>query len=146
MLTPEQYQEWEKQQQAKMFLPPDSDTFPNYDFWKITRYDNNLHRYHIRAKDQNGAQYSAYIDRGRWSGGREIENRLYEELGYQYRNTPGAKITRSSKEWNIKFFEVTVYGSPESAFMIVDGSKKYAATKVSRLKDAYRWHMELIAV
>jgi len=146
MLTPEQYEEWERQQRRRYQPTRQGKDFTNYDSWKITRYDANPQRYHVNAHSESKEHYSRYADRGVWTGGREIENRLFEELQFAYHKVKGATISRTQIDWNCKFYEVTVYGKPESAFMIVDGSKTYMATKTSQLKDGYRWHMDLIAV
>ena len=147
MLTAEQYQEWERQQRKRYTAPTvGGKDFTNYDSWKITRYDTNTQRYHVSAHSESKEHYSRYVDRGRWHGGRTIENRLFEELQCEYIDISGTRIVRTEIDWNCKFYEVTVYGKPKSAFMIVDGQKTYMAEQVSKLKDGYRWHMKLASV
>lgn len=146
MLTPEQYEEWEQQQRKRHTEPAKGKDFTNYDSWKVSRYDNTVHRYFVTANKETGEQFKDFVDKGRWHGGRTIENRLFEELQCEYMDTPGSRISRTEIDWNCKFYEVTVYGKPESAFMIVDGHKTYMAEQVSKLKDGYRWHMKLASV
>lgn len=142
MLSPEEYRAFEEAQRFKWehTQPQATESMSNYERWQVTRYDNNLGRYFVTARHELGTQFKTYVDRGRWQGGREFENRMFEELQYHYRNHEGIRVTRTSVTENCKLFEVTQYGKPLRGIMIVDGDKILDSVPHT-IKEAYRYRM-----
>lgn len=142
MLSKEEYRAFEQQQHAKWEFdcPQEAPSMRNHERWQITRYNNNLRRYFVTAREELGTQFKVYADRGRWQGGREFENRVFEELQYYYRNHQGIRVTRTTVNENCRLFEVTEYGSPLQMVMIIDGNQVYTSDAYP-LKDGYRYRM-----
>ena len=143
MLSPEEYRAFEEGQQFKweQKAPTAAHDMSNYERWQITRYDNNLRRYFVTARHELGTQFKQYVDRGFWQGAREIENRMFEELQYKYRNWEGVRVTRTMINENAKFYEITQRGMPLQAVMIVNGTR-LLSSKPHQIKEAYRYRME----
>jgi hypothetical protein len=143
MLTPEEYRQFELEQSRKAFDNTQTvEVFHNYERWSVTRYNNNLRRYFVTARQELGTQFKHYVDLGNWQGGRELENRLFEELQYHYRNRSALRVTRSMVNDNCKLFEVTEYGKPLRMVMILNGDTIYSS-KPHTLKDGYRYRLQL---
>lgn len=143
MLSPEEYRQFELEQSRKAFEHTTTATeFNNYERWQVTRYNNNLRRYFVTAREELGTQFKQYVDLGNWQGGRELENRMFEELQYHYRNRTAVRVTRSMANDNCKLFEVTEYGKPLRMVMILNGDTIYSS-KPHTLKDGYRYRLQL---
>jgi hypothetical protein len=140
MLSDEEYRAFERAQSEKFQSAEPEERFENYERWQITRYDNNLNRWFITARHELGTQFKLYCDRGQWQGGRELENRMFEELQYKYRNHQGVRVVRNTGNENLKFWEVTAYGNPLMCVMILNGETFYYS-KPHKLKDGYRYRM-----
>lgn len=147
MLTPEEYHAFEQEQSTRWQREQSKETpsMQNHERWQVTRYDNNLKRYFITAREELGTQFKAYADRGYWQGAREFENRMFEELQYHYRNHQGIRVTRTTVNENCRLYEVTQQiertVTPKLCVMILDGERIYSS-KPHRLKDGYRYRME----
>lgn len=143
MLSPEEYRQFELEQSRKAFdNTQPTEVFHNYERWQVTRYNNNLRRYFVTARQELGTQFKHYVDLGNWQGGRELENRMFEELQYHYRNRLALRVTRSMVNDNCKLFEVTEYGKPLRMVMILNGDTIYSS-KPHTLKDGYRYRLQL---
>lgn len=143
MLTPEEYRQFELEQSNRAFdNTQPQEVFHNYERWQVTRYNNNLRRYFVTARQELGTQFKHYADLGNWQGGREFENRLFEGLQMHYRNRSALRVTRSMVNDNCKLFEVTEYGKPLRMVMILNGDTIYSS-KPHTLKDGYRYRLQL---
>tara|TARA_R110000796_G_C14517122_1_gene430512 strand:- start:47 stop:481 length:435 start_codon:yes stop_codon:yes gene_type:complete len=142
MLSPEEYRAFEREQSNRAFQNERvADRFDNYERWQVTRYNNNLRRYFVTARQELGTQFKHYVDLGNWQGGRELENKMFEELQYHYRNKSALRVTRSMVNDNCKLFEVTEYGKPLLMVMILNGETIYSS-KPYPLKDGYRYRLQ----
>lgn len=141
MLSPEEYHAFETAQGAKWTESKVAPSMRNHERWQITRYDNNLKRYFVTAREELGTQFKEYVDRGFWQGAREFENRMFEELQYHYRNHQGIRVTRTAINDNCKLFEITQMGTPKLCVMILDGDVIYSS-KPHAIKGGYRYRME----
>lgn len=143
MLSPEEYRQFELKQSRKALKDEAGATplFENYERWQVTRYDNNLRRYFVTAREEHGTQFKHYVDLSNWQGGREFENSMFEELQCYYRNRDGVRVRRSMVNDNCKLFEVSVYGKPLRMVMILNGETIYSS-KPYPLKDGYRYRLK----
>ena len=143
MLSPEEYRQFELKQSRKALKDEAGATplFENYERWQVTRYDNNLRRYFVTAREEHGTQFKHYVDLSNWQGGREFENSMFEELQCHYRNTDGVRVRRSMVNDNCKLFEVTAYGKPLRMVMILNG-ETICSSKPYPLKDGYRYRLK----
>ena len=141
MLSSEEYRAFEQAQRNKHSTQSQCPSMLNHERWQVTRYNNNLGRFFITAREELGTQFKAYADRGRWQGGREQENRMFETLQYEYRNHEGVRVSRTSVNDNCRLFEVTQNYKPQLCVMMLDGTRTYYSTP-HRLKDGYRYRME----
>lgn len=140
MLTPEEYRAFEQNQSDK-FLTTHSDVYTNYERWQVTRYNNNPKQYFVTARAELGANFKQYVQRGKHQGGREIENRMFEELQYHYRNHTGVRITRSCLGANLQLYEVSQDYKPLRMIAIVNGTQ-ILESKPHTIKDAYRYRLQ----
>jgi len=142
MLSQEEYAAFERAQSNKAFS---NETFPeefiNYERWQVTRYTTNPKQYFITARAELGTHFKHYANLGLWKGGREIENRMFEELQYNYRSLEGVKVIKSQVTWNCKLFEVSQYGKPILMVMILNGDRIYSS-KPFTIKGAYRYRLK----
>jgi hypothetical protein len=143
MLSQEEYRAFEAAQSQKLEHAHHAPSMCNHERWQITRYNNNLKRYFVTAREEFGTQFKVYADRGFWQGGRACENRMFEELQYYYRTYQGIRVTRTAVNENCKLFEITQYGDPLSCVMILDGERKYMS-QAYPLKDGYRYRMSAL--
>lgn len=142
MLSQEEYRQFELEQSRRAFQNERvAEKFINYERWQVTRYDNNPGQYFVTARSELGFNFKQYVPRGRHQGGREIENRLFEELQYHYRNHNGARITRSTLGANCQLYEVSQDYKPLRMIALVNG-EQFLESKPSLLKDGYRYRLQ----
>lgn len=143
----QEYIHWEKAQGDK-HQDHAVDSFENYDRWQITRYKDNPRQYFVYSRHELGYKYTNYANIGQWHGGRDYENKLFDELRYFYRNSQETRITKTEIAWNCKVFEVlqkteSGYWKTVTAVMIVDG-KVTLLGQLRELKDGYRYHFSRV--
>lgn len=141
MLSPEEYRAFELAQSQKIQQAACAPSMLNYERWQVTRYNNNLHRYFVTAREEFGAQFKEYADTGYWQGGTEKENRMFEELQYFYRKKTGIKVIRTAVTATCKLFEIREYGTPLQMVMMLDNSVVYTSDAYS-IKDGYRYRLK----
>lgn len=126
-------------------LPPE--TYPNAERWRVDRWQNNPKNYKISWREgvlRKEAWFDYREHKGLW---RASENRVWEELQYQYRNDLGVAVTRQTARtehyenlMNIKMIEVQQYGRPIESILIVDGIRLFTATPtISKDKYSYTY-------
>lgn len=142
MLSQEEYRQFELEQSNKAFRNlSTTEKFINYERWQVTRYDNNPSQYFVTARAELGFNFKQYVARGKHQGGRELENRMFEELQYLYRNLQGARITRSTLGANCQLYEVTQDYKPLRMIALVNG-EQFLESKPTPLKDGYRYRLK----
>ena len=110
-------------------LPPE--TYANAEKFRVDRW-------------RKEAWFDYKEHKGLW---RSNENRVWEELHYQYRNLEGGAVIRQTARtehyenlMNIKMIEVQQYGRPIESILIVDGTRLFTATPtVSKDKYSYTY-------
>jgi hypothetical protein len=140
MLSQEEYRAFEHSQRDK-FQTVASAPYANYERWQVTRYDNNPGQYFVTARSELGFNFKQYVQRGKHQGGREIENRLFEELQYHYRKHTGVRITRSTLGANCQLYEVSQDYKPLRMIALVNG-EQFLESKPRALKDGYRYRLQ----
>jgi hypothetical protein len=115
------------------------DDYNNFEKWQITRYWNTRNRYMLTARHEFGYQLKEYCDKGKWEGGTEKENRIYEQLQDYYiqNRSEGIKITRNNLMPRVKLFEVNQDNVPILGVLVVDG--RVLHSEKHTIKDGYRY-------
>lgn len=120
-------------------------TFLDAERFKIDCWYNNSKNYKLSWRE-GIVLLDAWFDykehKGLW---RANENRVWEELLYQYRQESGITVTRQTARTdqyenliNLKFIEVLHYGKPIEGILIVDGSRLFTARpQIAKQKYSY---------
>lgn len=124
-------------------LPPE--TYANAEKFRVDRWRNNPKNYKISWREgvlRKEAWFDYREHKGLW---RSNENRVWEELHYQYRNLEGGAVIRQTARtehyenlMNIKMIEVQQYGKPIESILIVDGHRLFTA-QPTLSKDKYSY-------
>lgn len=112
---------------------------------QIVQWHNNPKQQKITWRETM-SPYAAWIDKGDAKGmWREQENRLYEEIQYELRNSYGYKVLRSTARFedgtsmlNVKTIEIHQDNEIKEVILILDGSRVYTG-KQGKVKNGIRW-------
>lgn len=134
-----------EQQQTKGSVISGPQIFKDCEQFKVDRWMNNPKNYKLTYR-QGTMRFSHWFDyREHKSLWRSNENRIWEELQYQYRQQEGIAVTRQTARTehyenliNIKMIEVQHFGRPVESILIVDGTRLLAA-KPFITKDKYSY-------
>lgn len=124
-----------------------AETYANAEKFRVDRWRNNPKNYKISWREgvlRKEAWFDYREHKGLW---RSKENRIWEELHYQYRLVEGAAVIRHTARtehyenlMNIKMIEVQQYGRPVESILIVDGTRLFTATPtISKDKYSYNY-------
>lgn len=115
------------------------DDYNNFENWQVSRYWNTRNRYMLTARHEFGYQLKEYCDKGRWEGGSEFENRVYEKIQdfYIMNRSLGIKITRNNLLPRVKLFEVNKDNDPIYGVLVI--GEKILQSKKHKIKDGYRY-------
>ena len=140
MLSQEEYRAFERSQRDK-HKDIVNTPYENYERWQVTRYDNNPGQYFVTARSELGFNFKQYVPRGRHQGGREIENRLFDELQCEYRNHTHPQIVRSTLGANCQLYEIVIDYTPLLMYALVNG-QQLLESKPHTIKGAYRYRLQ----
>lgn len=136
-----------EEQQTKDSVSSGSQLFTDCEQFKVDRWKNNPKNYKLTYR-QDTMRFSQWFDyrehKGLW---RAKENRIWEEIHYQYLKLDGITATRQTARTenyqnliNIKMIEVQHYGRPIESYLIVDGYRLFHALPfISKDKYSYSY-------